>query len=281
LGVERTLVVARAVALDHLTVIGAKPLALVEAASRSGYSGVCLFQKSMAELPLMADYDLVSDKAERDATRRASIDLGVAIELVYPFSFGSRTLVQSFEPDLECAAELGARRVNALVYDRDISRAADNLSAFVTLASRLGLKTAVEFFPGSQVADLQGALALLERVDNPDWLGLNVDLLHLMRSGGTVTQIVGNLGTNIFIAQVSDGPLILEQSEIAFEASSNRLLPGYGEFDIAAFVARLPAECPICLEIPMTTTANASPDPSTKAAAALNAYWDCLSRSPN
>lgn len=279
MNVEKTRSGAGAVALDHLTAIDANPRELVDAASMSGYSGVCLFQKSMAELPLMPHYDLISDKAQRDATKQASVDLGVSIELVYPFSFGSRTNVHSFEPDLECAAELGARRVNVLVYDRDQARAADNLRAFVDLAGRYGLQTAIEFFPGSRVSGLQDAVELLKQVGRPERFGLNVDLLHLIRSGGDISQIAGLAEESIFVAQVSDGPLNLDQSQFAYEASSNRLLPGRGEFDIAAFVASLPERCPICLEIPIADSGESTLDSAGKAKTAMNAYRDCLSRS--
>lgn len=269
----------RTIALDHLTAINTNPRELLEAASSSGYGGVCLFQKSMAELPLMPDYDLVHDKAQRDATRQAAVDFGVSIELVYPFSFGSRTSVPAFELDLECAAELGARRVNALVYDRDEARAADNLGAFTDLAHRFGLLTAIEFFPGSRIASLEHVVDLLERVNTPEWLGLNIDLLHLVRSGGDVRQLATLRKGSIFIAQVCDGPLDLEPSQYAFEASSNRLLPGEGEFDVAAFVESLPEHCPVSLEVPVTDSGEGALDPVGKANAAMHAFQDCLSRS--
>lgn len=227
----------------------------------------------------MPDYDLVHDKALRNATRQAAVDLGIAIELVYPFSFGSRISVPAFEPDLECAAELGAQRVNALVYDRDEARAANNLGAFTDLVRRYGLLTAVELFPGSRVASLEDGVELLERVDSPEWLGLNVDLLHLMRSGGDVSQLATLGKESIFIAQACDGPLNLDPSQFAFEASSNRLLPGQGDFDIAAFVESLPGDCPVCLEIPISDSSEGALDPVGKAHAAMKAYRDSLSRS--
>lgn len=276
---EETHLDCRRINLDHLTAIEAQPRELIEAAGASGYSGVCLFQKSMAELPKMPDYDLVLNKKQRNATRQAAVDLGVSIELVYPFSFGSRVSVPAFEPDLACAAELGARLVNALVYDRDEARAADNLGAFTDLAGRYGLLTAVEFFPGSRVASLEDAVELLEQVNSPEGLGLNVDLLHLMRSGGDVSQIAGMRKESIFIAQACDGPLNLEPSQFAFEASSNRLLPGQGEFDVAAFVESLPEHCPVCLEIPVSDSGEGALDPVGKANAAMHAFRDCLSRS--
>ena len=100
-----------------------------------------------------------------------------------------------------------------------------------------------------------------------------------MRSGGQVSQIADVRKESIFIAQACDGPLNLVPSQFAFEASSNRLLPGQGDFDIAAFVEGLPGDCPVCLEIPISDSGEGALDPVGKAHAAMKAYRDSLSRS--
>ena len=255
-------------ALDHLTAIEAHPARLVEIAGATGFGAVCLFQRAMAELPLMPSYDLVADPAARREVRARADQLGIAIELAYPFSFGSRTEVMTLRPDLECAAELGAGVVNALVYDRDEQRRADRLAEFCDLAAPLGLKTAVEFFPGSAVRDLAQASALVGRVDRPGSIGINVDLLHLVRSGGSPRDLHAIEPEEIFYAQVCDGPIWLTPAEAQSEASSNRLLPGAGEFDIAGFLDVLPEACPVSLEIPRSDPA----DLEERARQAITAY---------
>ncbi len=241
--------------LDHLTLVDQSPLGVIEAAHRLGYSGVCLFLAQMPELPRMPPFDLVANRQERRAVRDALAATGQRLGLAYPFTLSARSQLDAFQPSLECAAELGSEAVNVLIYDRDPQRRVDALAAFSALARTHGLRVAVEFYPASQVKTLAEACALVQTIDQPGQLGLNLDLLHLMRSGGSIADVAALPDDMVFIAQLADGPAQRPESEWAIEASEARAMMGAGDFDGCGFVSALPPRCRLSLEVPQPLSA--------------------------
>jgi sugar phosphate isomerase/epimerase len=237
-------------ALDHLTVTDTTPSELVEVAAAVGARAVCLFMEPMAVLPRMPQFEFYGDTAERRATRERMRDLGVGVDLVYPFTLAGRTEPASFARALETAAYLEAGAVNVLMYDRDPARRLDTFGRFCDLAASHGLKVAIEFYPQSQVRSLAEGLAVLHQVGRPGQVGLNVDLLHLVRAGETAADVAAAPPGSLFYAQYCDGAADCPADRREFEASSQRLLPGQGVFDLAAFAAALPAGVPASVELP-------------------------------
>lgn len=237
-------------ALDHITAVDASPERLVEAAAGAGCDAVCLFLAPMAVLPRMPQFALCEDKDARVRLRRIMGEAGVSLDLAYPFSIGGRTDIGAFAGALDCAADLGAPLVNVLAYDRDAGRRLDSFGAFCDLAATFGLGVAVEFYPPSQIGSLDDALALVRAVSRPGRVGVNVDLLHLMRSGGTIAELAAAPADFILYGQLCDGPEHCPEAMREEEASSSRLLAGEGAFDLAGFVRALPARCPLSVEIP-------------------------------
>ncbi len=237
-------------ALDHITVMDAGPLDLVEAAFAADCAGICLFMEPMAVLPHMPHFDLFGSAAARADLKALMAGTGVSLDLAYPFTLAGRTDVSAYRPALDLAAELGAPCVNLLIYDRDERRRAENFGAFCDLADEAGLGVALEFYPVSQVQSLAEALALAALADRPGRVGVNVDLLHLMRSGGSIAELAEAPAGLIRFAQIADGPRDCSEDSLDVEASSRRCLAGEGVFDVAGFVRALPAGCPISVEIP-------------------------------
>jgi len=236
-------------ALDHLTVTDTIPSQLVEVAAEVGCEAVCLFMRPMDVLPRMPHFELIGATAERRETRMRCEDLGVGIDLVYPFTLAGGNDIGAFLPALETAAYLGARAVNVLIYDRNPTRRLDAFGSFCGLVAAHGLEVAVEFYPLSQIRSLGEALDLVgQRL--PGKVGINVDLLHLKRSGGEVSQLAAAPADLIRYAQYCDGVAIVEQSQWAWEASSQRVLPGAGVFDLAAFARALPQDVRASVELP-------------------------------
>lgn len=237
-------------ALDHITVVDTDPCKLAETARAVGCDGLCLFMESMSVLPLMPQFDIYSDLAARREFKQRMEDQGVVLDLAYPFTLAGRTEVSQFATALECAAELQAGLLNVLIYDRDPARREDKFAGFCDLALSFGLRVALEFYPVSQVRSLAEALELTARVGRPGEVGVNADLLHLMRSGGTLAELAAAPSGLILYGQFADAPLSRPEEEWDFEASSDRLLPGEGQFDLAGFARALPLGCPVSVEIP-------------------------------
>jgi sugar phosphate isomerase/epimerase len=84
----------------------------------------------------------------------------------------------------------------------------------------------------------------------PGRVGINVDLLHLIRSGGDVSELAAAPANLIRYAQYCDGAATVEQSQWVWEASSQRMLPGAGVFDVAAFARALSPDTRASVELP-------------------------------
>lgn len=258
-------------ALDHLTVADTTPSQLVTVAAEAGYRAVCMFFEPMDVLPRMPHFALIGATPERRATRQRCLDLGVSIDLAYPFTLAGRTEVAAFQPAMETAAWLGARTLNVLIYDRDATRRADKFASFCELAAQYGLLIAVEFYRLSQVRSLGEALDLAGPIGRPGAVGVNVDLLHLIRSGGEPAQLGEVPPGSILYAQFCDGERTQPQDRWAWEASSQRLLPGEGAFPVGEFARTLPPGVPCSVEVPQESGIDAGIPVLLRASRALEA----------
>jgi sugar phosphate isomerase/epimerase len=255
--------------LDHLTIVDTDPLQLIRTASDTGFGAVGLFLHALEVLPLMPMFDLVADRRLRREVVGLLADTGQTVDLAYPFTLTGRTRVTDLAPAMECAAALGARAVNVLIYDGDRSRRTDSLAQAVALAASLGLSVALEFFPGSRIPSLPEALEQVAAVAASGPVGVNVDLLHLVRSGGRVEEVAGAPAGAITFAQMCDG-LLAAPPDAAIEASSGRMLPGSGQFDVSGFLAALPPQCPVSVEVPRDRLVSKGVPPVARAQQA----WD-------
>ncbi|WP_395332009.1 TIM barrel protein [Novosphingobium sp. BL-8H] len=239
----------RTLALDHITAVDTTPRQLAEAAAQAGCAGICLFMEPMAVLPAMLPFDLYGAPRARRELASCFADLALSLDLAYPFTLTGRSDLALFDTAFETTAELGARLVNVLAYDRDPARRLDNFGRFCDSAAEFDLGVAVEFYPPSQICSLAAALELVGAVDRPGRVGVNVDILHLVRSGGTLAELKAAPAGSILYGQLCDGMLAAPE-DIEHEASRARMLAGEGQFDLAGFVASLPLETRFSVEIP-------------------------------
>lgn len=263
-------------ALDHMTAIDTTPLQLAAAARVAGCDAICLFMEPMDVLPLMPKFDIYADIGARRDLKQRMDDLGIVLDLAYPFTLAGRTEVAGFNTALECAAELGAGLLNVLVYDRDPARRRDKFAQFCELAAGFGLRVALEFYPVSQMRSLAEALELVLPLDRSGQVGINADLLHLMRSGGTLTELAAAPAGTILYGQFADGPAVCPDDQLDFEASSQRLLAGEGSFDLAGFARALPVGCPVSVEIPRNAAVTAGVPQAERVASAVDSVRRAL-----
>ncbi|SFR91253.1 sugar phosphate isomerase/epimerase family protein [Sphingomonas jatrophae] len=263
-------------ALDHLTVADTTPSQLVAVAAAAGCAAVCLFLEPMAVLPRLPGFDIHGDTAERRETLARMADSGVTLDIAYPFTLSARSDIAAFAPALETAARLGAWGVNVLAYDRDAARRADRFAAFCEAADGFGLKVVVEYYPLSQVRTLREAVALVRGVGAPGRVGVNADLLHLARSGGTVADLAGVPGEWILYGQYCDAPAVQETLSWDYEASHERQLAGEGALDVAGFAAALPPGCRASVELPRDTALAAGVPAEVRARAAVESVRQAI-----
>ena len=158
--------------------------------------------------------------------------------------------MDAYRTAFESGAWLGARYANTLCRDADGSRLADNLACFAELAAEFGLRPLVEFMAVSDIDSIAGALELIERSGAGN-LALEVDALHLVRTGGTPAELKRLPRRMIERAQINDGPLVMPKNDWRFEALQQRRIPGEGQFPLVELVRALPANVHLGVEVPL------------------------------
>ena len=213
-------------ALHQITMMEGGPEGLVRFAAAAGLDGVCLFTAT----PLDSD----------------GRDMFPVVEPAAAASF--RRLLRDHQLRI-LAAELGARRLVTHIHDTGGRRAEDQLSRLCVMAGEQGLDVGLEFtgFAGG-CNSLASAVALHGRVDQPN-LGIAIDALHLVRTGGTLDQVQAVDPAIIAYAQLCDGPDFRIADDYIAEAM-HRMIPGEGVFPLRKLVALLGPHVDIDVEVP-------------------------------
>ena len=242
----------RPLCLDHLTLSDLTALQLIDVAHQTGCASVSLFIKP---LPLGPYADLLHDKAARAEVIRALRDGGLGVGIVEPFMLEESTDWDELQRTVELTAELGGR-VNALGFDTDPARLRDAMCRLATLASAAGVQMAIEAFPLSAVRTQADALDLALAAGAH--VGLCVDTLHVIRSGGKWDDVAALPPERILHVQLNDGPLEPPADRYR-EATIARLLPGQGEFGLDAFLPLIPPSATVAVEAPFIAPAGMTP----------------------
>ncbi len=232
--------------IHHLTAIETDPVAFVAIAAEAGCQEVSVFTRQPGH---RSTYPLVTAET-RDAMAAILVGTGVNIANIESFMLTPGTDLQAFEPALELGARLGARNAGVQVFDDSEPRVVDNLSALCELASGLGLAVAIEFMPLAPAwKTLEAMTGLVARVAHAN-LAIGVDVLHLVRSGGSAEDVSAMAPGLIGYAQLCDGADLEVTADYAGEAAGDRLVPGDGVFPLISFLRALPAGTPLELEVP-------------------------------
>lgn len=262
-----------AFALDHLTVIETTPQALAETAANAGFTRICTFVRSISGLG-GPEFDLTSDPSARRDMKSSLQSLGVSLDVAYPFTLSDRTQPGEFERDLACAAELGARFANLLIFTRDETRTHDETAAFCERAHQHGLGVAIEMVPATTMKTLAQTAALIQAINAPGEVGINLDALHLYRSGDS-PQSVARYLKDIAYLQICDGPLEIATEDRRYEASMQRSLPGRGDFALAELLSQV-SHIPASIEVPDAAARATGKDAVKRAQAAGRATLDLV-----
>lgn len=256
--------------INHLMAQDTAPVPFIEIAAKAGASAVSLFVNRMGP----DSHFPVVTRADTQAVRQALSDHGLRIGNLDPFALSPTTDVAQFHPALELAGELGGQGITVLLFDNDEARVIDNLGQLCDAARPYGLQTGIEFMgltPGWN--RLMDAVALIDKVDRPN-LGVVLDVLHLVRTGGTVAQVAALDASHFSHVQLCDGAHLDVIRDYGVEAASDRVAPGDGVFPLVEFLQALPAGVRMELEVPQPGPRPALErisDAMTKARAVLDA----------
>ena len=121
------------------------------------------------------------------------------------------------------------------------------------MAADYGISINLEFFGTCKSMNtLEDALAFVKDAARPNG-GLVIDLMHLIRNGGTVEQLRKMDPKLIKMVQLCDGPANVAPDFAVAEVTANRLYPGEGSFPVREFVRALPPDAVVGLECPKET----------------------------
>ena len=171
---------------------------------------------------------------------------------------------------IDAAAEVGARNVLTVSRGLEPARFAERFAALCDQAAPAGISVVVEPTLLYSVATLAEAAEVVALAGRPNGAIL-ADNLHLDRAGGNAIEVLGLLDPALLpYAQICDGPTRPadpSRGGLVSDARDGRRLLGDGGLPVREFLAVLPVDIPLSLEIRSRELRERYPDPAQRAAA--------------
>lgn len=263
------------IGIEFISVLGQPPVDYIHVAADLGVSHVGMAPAPIVTAPgLYPDWSLAEDVALRRAVKAALAERGLAVSVGEGFLIMPGMDVRDFTAQVDAMAEIGAPVLNVIGVNPDPNACADQLGRFAELAAARGLRTTIEFVPGTPVGDLASAVDVVRRVGRDDFAVL-VDAMHLFRTGSTADDLAALDPALIGYVQICDVPW-KSDLDYADEARFERRAPGDGELPLQDMVAALPRDILLGLEVPMRAKAEAGIGPKDRLAPALEATRDLV-----
>jgi sugar phosphate isomerase/epimerase len=261
----------RPLSLDHLTIIDATPLELIEAAAAGGFERVGL--RIVTPLSAAQAVDVIGQPQLKRQLKALMAATGVSVGLIESIWLSADANPAALEPALATGAELGARFALVAGNDPDEKRLIDNLGALAALAQNPGLEIAFEFMPFTQVRSYEDALRIKHAVAAPN-LRLLIDALHLSRSGADFRRLDKFDPSIVAYVHLCDAVAAIPPADaLRDEARLRRLYPGEGELALDKFLDAMPADAWIGLEAPCQSYAHLPPVERGKIAGRAARAW--------
>lgn len=235
--------------LAHLTVLSLTPPQVVEVAARTGYRFVGLRMTRVTPDEVL--YDLARDRSLMKETRARLADTGIEVHDGELFRMDSALEPESFVPELEATAELGAHHVIAQLPDPDRERKIARFARLCDLAKPLGIFVSLEFPHWTDTGNLAEAARVVRTVNRSN-AGILVDMLHFGRSDSSTDELAKLPREWFRFAHVCDAAREVPptMAGIIHTARDERQFPGEGGIDVRGILAALPQDIPYALEIP-------------------------------
>lgn len=235
----------RQFSLEFLTALEADAPTLVELAARHGYGHVGLLVQPMRPFPF---YDLLRDTKMRRETRKRCLDLGIKVDSADGFILQPETDPEAFRGALESSAYLGTNWINVLALDREESRLMDSFGGLCNMAREYGMKVGTEVNRHFVHDTLDNTVAFLKKLGDPD-ARVTLDSMHFFRHVGTIESLKQHANW-IGRVHLCDGPAEVPFELQRAEGRTRRLPPGDGALPLQEFLAVLPRDLVLGLEVP-------------------------------
>lgn len=239
----------RPLVLHQMTAPDVTPAELIRLASANGCDAVSLFGFDGASVLPPRNAGLGYPAAVTRDILPVLAGNGVVIDGIEFFPITDDVDFEVYRPALALASALGAARVVCHIFIEDDAMVVDRLGRFCDLAAAEGLRVSTEFCPMTPGnPSLARALWLAGQVAR-DNFGIGLDVLHLVRSGGTPADVAALDPRHIGAVQICDAKGAHASSDY-FAEVHNREVPGEGDLPIRAFLMAVPAALPIEVEVP-------------------------------
>jgi sugar phosphate isomerase/epimerase len=235
--------------LAHLTALSLTPPQLVDVAARTGYRYVGLRMTRVTPDEVL--YDLARDRALMKETRARLAGTGVTVHDVELFRMDPALEPESFIPELDATAELGAQHIIAQLPDPDRERKTARFARLCDLAKARDIFVSLEFPHWTETGNLAEAARVVRAVKRSN-AGILVDMLHFGRSDSTLEQLAALPREWFRFAHVCDAAKEVPptMAGIIHTARDERQFPGEGGIDVRGILSQMPQDIPYALEIP-------------------------------
>jgi sugar phosphate isomerase/epimerase len=204
-------------------------------------------------------WDMRADAALLRQTKAALAEHGVELSLGEGFLIMPGIEIADSAASVDALTELGAPCLNCVVVESDRARALDQFGRFSEMAGSRGAIATIEFLPMQWPATLDEALAFLVDSGAVD-ARLLIDAMHLYRSGGSAADLARIDPARVGYIQLCDVPMPARIANYGEEAKHERRCPGDGDLPLAEFLAALPRDLTVGLEVPQLSKAQAGID---------------------
>lgn len=236
--------------LEYLSVFGMPLLDYAEGAARLGCDFISLNFAGVSNLlpPYQAE-NLKEDAGLRARLKRRLGELGLGVGIAEGFALFPDVPVAGHARDLDAVAQLGARAICAISLDKDMARTHDGFAWLAEACASRGMIVTTELGAGV-IRNLDAAQAALRAVDHPAFR-LLIDTMHYFRRGAGVADLASLPAGAIGHVQLCDVPMPAIAPNYMEEALFERRALGDGDLPLAAFLAAVPDDVPVGLEIPL------------------------------
>lgn len=235
----------RELGLAPLSMIDLDPPTLVRVAAEAGYDFVGLRVRGVTAAQTPFDLSLGSSllAATQAALAQCDIRLHDAEFIMMTGQIGR----DDWLPAVRSAGALGARTLTMAVDDDNTDRLLPRLQALVDDARQEGLSCLVEPMSYMACRSVPHAQYLAEQVG----CQVMLDTLHMARFGAGSSEI-RDVAHLVPMLQLCDGPATrpADKESLVYEARLERGVPGTGAFRLTSYLADLPADLPISVEVP-------------------------------
>ena len=252
-------------ALEFISTFGMPPVEHVELVASLGlrHTGMGPAPIVVLDPGLYPEWSMRGNPALVREVKAALAANGVSVSVGEGFVIMPGLSADMFAADLDLMAELGAGCVNVCCVAPDFDSNLEGFTRLAEMAGERGLTITVEYLPGMAIGTLPTARQLVEQSGRSN-AGLLLDSMHLYRSGATAADASALPKGMVKYAQICDVPVVSTFEEYADEARFERLAPGDGELPLAEYVAAVPADVIIGLEIPMRAVAEQGVGPAER-----------------